>query len=92
MSQVADSLLGVQGVEAAFVIAKDENGLTCISARSAGKINVQVICEKMGGGGHMTAAAMQRAKTNIQDVREELIQTLEQYWKEENDNESDTEE
>ena len=40
----------------------------------------------------MTAAAMQRAKTNIQDVREELIQTLEQYWKEENDNESDTEE
>ena len=92
MSQVADSLLGIQGVEAAFVIAKDDSGTTCISARSAGRINVQIICEKMGGGGHMTAAAMQRAKTNIQDVREELIQTLEQYWKEENDNESDTEE
>lgn len=92
MSQVADSLLGIQGVEAAFVIAKDDSGMTCISARSAGRINVQIICEKMGGGGHMTAAAMQRAKTNIQDIREELIHVLEQYWKEETENESDTEE
>ena len=92
MSQVADSLLGIQGVEAAFVIAKDDSGLTCISARSAGRINVQIICEKMGGGGHMTAAAMQRPKTSIQDIMDELTKTLDEYWKEENSDESDTEE
>lgn len=92
MSQVADSLLNVQGVEAAFVIAKDENGLTCISARSAGRINVQIICEKMGGGGHMTAAAMQRPKVSIADIKAELLEKIEEYWKEENSHESDTEE
>ena len=91
MSQVADSLLTIQNVEAAFIIAKDENGLTSISARSAGHINVQVIMEKMGGGGHMTAAAMQRPKAAIGDVKAELLEKIEEYWKEEENDESDSE-
>ena len=91
MSQVADSLLSIQKVEAAFVIAKDENGMTSISARSAGRINVQVIMEKMGGGGHMTAAAMQRQKAAIADVKAELLDKINEYWKEEENDESDSE-
>ncbi len=80
MSQVADELLGVQGVQAAFVIADDNDDQTCISARSAGKINVQVIMENMGGGGHMTAAAMQRKKCDVEDVKNELLAKLHTYF------------
>lgn len=91
MSQVADSLLSIQKVEAAFVVARDETGMTCISARSAGKINVQVIMENMGGGGHMTAAAMQRQKASIADVKSELLDKIDEYWKEEENDESNSE-
>lgn len=90
MSQAADALLEIQGVEAAFVIANSENE-TCISARSAGHINVQAIMEKMHGGGHMTAAAMQRSRTNIDAVRKELLAAIDSYWKEEaQDNEGNS--
>lgn len=91
MSQVADSLLAIQGVEAAMVIANNDNGETCISARSAGRINVQKIMEKMKGGGHMTAAAMQRAKTTPENIKSELLNAIAQYWKEEeSDDESNS--
>lgn len=58
-SQIADELLSVQGVKAAFVISCDSNGRTVISARSLGEVNVQVIMEELGGGGHMSAAGAQ---------------------------------
>ena len=90
MSQVADTLLDIQGVEAAFVLANSDSSETCISARSAGKINVQVIMEKMHGGGHRTAAAMQRNKTNLENVKKELLNAIEEYRKEEEDHESNT--
>lgn len=91
MSQVADSLLGVENVEAAFVIANDSDAETAISARSAGRVNVQMVMEKMGGGGHMTAAALQRKKCSIPDLRDELLKTLDAYFKEEEEeNESDS--
>lgn len=90
MSQAADSLLEIQGVQAAFVIANSENE-TCISARSAGKINVQAIMEKMHGGGHMTAAAMQRSRTSVEAIRKELLEAIDAYWKEEaKDHEGDS--
>ena len=58
VSQVADELLDMRGVEAAFVAGrKDEK--TMLSARSNGRINVQTIMEKLGGGGHQTMAAAQ---------------------------------
>lgn len=91
MSQVADSLLSIQQVESAFVIAQDEEGTTCISARSAGRMNVQVIMEKMGGGGHMTAAAMQRPKAAIADIKAELLDKVNEYLEEEEaENESNS--
>lgn len=87
MSQVADSLLEIQGVEAAFVLANNIDDQTAISARSNGKINVQIIMEKMHGGGHLTAAAMQRPKTNINDVMNELRLRIDEYFKEVEENE-----
>ena len=90
ISQVADSLLSIQDVNAAFVIADNDKGETCISARSNGTINVQRIMEMMGGGGHLTAAALQRPKSNVEALRVELIQTLDTYFKEEKADESDS--
>jgi c-di-AMP phosphodiesterase-like protein len=82
MSQVADSLLGIQDVEAVFVIANDTDGETAISARSNGKVNVQVIMEKMNGGGHMTAAAMQRKRCSIDELEKELLAKVDEYFEE----------
>src|SRR5690606_26011449 len=59
IAQVADTLLNMQGVTASFVISERTDGLISISARSAGQVNVQLIMEKMGGGGHLTNAAVQ---------------------------------
>lgn len=58
-SQIADELLNIKGVRAAIVAGQDPDGVTCISARSLGEINVQIILEKMGGGGHLTTAGAQ---------------------------------
>jgi len=90
MSQIADNLLQIQDVEAAFVIANDTDDETGISARSNGRINVQVIMESMKGGGHMTAAAMQRPKMNIDELVKELKARIEDYFKEAEGNESDS--
>lgn len=90
MSQVADSLLNLQGVKAAFVIANSAENETCISARSAGKINVQMIMENMGGGGHMTAAAVQKTKTNVNEMKAQLLKAIDEYFKEESEDESDS--
>ena len=86
MSQVADSLLSIQDVKAAFVIAQDKNtGINSISARSNGEINVQAIMEAMHGGGHMTAAATQRKDATVKELKEELIDIIEQQKKEAED-------
>lgn len=91
MSQVADGLLDLQGVRSAFVIANNGNNETCISARSDGSINVQLIMESMGGGGHMTAAAIQKAKTSVEDMKMDLQKAIDQYFEEEGDSdESDS--
>lgn len=91
MSQVADLMLEIKGVDAVFVIADDTEGETAISARSNGKVNVQMIMEAIGGGGHMTAAAMQRKRCDIDDLERELLAQVDQYFKEVR-NESDSEE
>ena len=86
MSQVADSLLSIQDVKAAFVIAQDKStGINSISARSNGEINVQAIMEAMHGGGHMTAAATQRKDATVKELKEELINIIEQQKKEAED-------
>lgn len=93
MSQVADSLLNIKDMEASFVIGNIENGKVAVSARSKGKINVQIIMENMHGGGHFTMAALQREQTTVKAVQEELKQMIDTYLeenKEDDEDESDT--
>ncbi len=87
VSQTSDSLLRIRGCEASFTIAPDpdEPASARISARSNGKVNVQRIMEKMGGGGHFAAAACLLPDTTVQQAKEQLMKTIE----EDTDHESD---
>ncbi len=58
VSQVADELLDMKGVDASVVAGRGESQ-TYVSARSSGKVNVQTLMEKLGGGGHQNVAAAQ---------------------------------
>lgn len=64
VAQAADELLKLSGVEASFVLYESES-LILISARSLGRINVQLIMEKLGGGGHQTGSAVQLKNEDI---------------------------
>ena len=77
-AQAADELLSISGVDASFVIMHI-NDIVNISARSFGKINVQLIMEKLGGGGHMTMAAAQLKDTTLFDAKRRLIDAINEY-------------
>ena len=83
ISQVANQLIAVKDIEAAFVISRISKETVGVSARSNGNVNVHVIMEKMNGGGHFSAAALQRDQTNVETVYEELELVLENYLVEE---------
>lgn len=93
MSQAADALLNIKGIEASFVVANIKDDKVAISARSKGIINVQVIMEKMHGGGHFSAAALQRENATVAEVETELRAMIDEYLeenKEETTNESNS--
>ncbi|MBQ7500211.1 MAG: DHH family phosphoesterase [Clostridia bacterium] len=77
-AKAADRLLTVRGIAASFVIC-ESNGTVHISARSAGKINVQLILEKLGGGGHFEAAAAQIRNAPVSEVLVELKKAIDEY-------------
>lgn len=82
-SQAADELLNIAGVHASFVIFKTGNGVN-ISARSGLKANVQVIMERLGGGGSMTAAAAQfenDTTDNVERLLKEILDNLDNQLK-----------
>ncbi|MBB6735725.1 DHH family phosphoesterase [Cohnella zeiphila] len=83
IAQSADTLLNMTGIRASFVIGLRPDGLIGISARSLGQINVQVIMEKMGGGGHLTNAAAQLQGCTVQEAAAKLKQTLKHFEGEE---------
>ena len=76
-SQVADELLNTKGVKASFVAGFNNNNITCVSARSLGDLNVQLIMEKFGGGGHLTTAGAQVEGTP-EEVIENILKTIEE--------------
>ncbi|WP_312645105.1 DHH family phosphoesterase [Hydrogenoanaerobacterium sp.] len=76
--QAADELLGINGVDASFVMYEYEGG-TSFSARSMGAMNVQLIMEKMGGGGHQTMAGAQLVGIPLEDARQRLFQAIDEY-------------
>ena len=75
-AQAADDLLNMSGVDASFVITKRDDGRIGISARSMGEINVQVIMEQMGGGGHLSSGATQVSDKSVADVKKMLLETI----------------
>lgn len=78
IAQAADTLLNMRGVGASFVIGKREDGKVAISARSQGELNVQVIMEELGGGGHLTHAATQFEGISLGEARKRLLDVLKQ--------------
>lgn len=82
IAQAADQLLSLRGIRAAFVIAELQDGRTAISARSLGDVNVQLIMEKLGGGGHLTNAATQMSESVV-TVADALRKAIDQYLEDE---------
>ena len=74
-AQAADEMLTLKGIVASFVIFGDHKKIN-ISARSYGRINVQLIMEKMGGGGHQTMAATQLYNSSIEEARKQLTEAI----------------
>lgn len=75
-SKAADELLGLKGVNASFVMFKTDNDTINISARSYGKRNVQLIMEKLGGGGHHSMAAAQMKGYSFENAMRKLVEAI----------------
>ena len=82
ISKAADAMLGMSGIEASFVLAKNTQGFISISARSRSKINVQRIMEELGGGGHFNLAAAQIENMSLSEAGEKLTQLILEELKE----------
>ena len=77
-AKAADTLISMIGVEAAFVITRQDEEVIGISARSSGKVNVQKIMEALGGGGHFTNAATKILGESLEKVEEMLLNEVKQ--------------
>ena len=81
-AQAADELLNIAGISASFVLFPAEDKVV-ISARSEGKTNVQVILEKLGGGGNAATAGAQVPSQSVAEVTRQLIAAINQYFEDE---------
>jgi c-di-AMP phosphodiesterase-like protein len=77
-AQAADEMLSIDGADASFVIFKTSSG-TSISARAMGAMNVQIIMEKLGGGGHHTMAAAQLSETTVDEAKKILLGAIDEH-------------
>ena len=80
-AKAADELLTISDITASFVIGNLGDKI-CISGRSIGDINVQIILEKLGGGGHITLAGAQVEGMTMEETRQELINRQNEYFSE----------
>ncbi len=80
-AQAADQMLTIRGINTSFVIVMDGEKV-CISARSLKDVNVQIIMERLGGGGHRNGAATQIEGKTMTEVEDILIQEIDRYLKE----------
>lgn len=78
-ASAADELLNISGVDASIVVAPDGNGGSFASARSIGELNVQLIMEKVGGGGNRSAAAAQFAGTDVNTAVKRIYAAIDDY-------------
>ena len=84
IARAADALVSLKGIHASFVLVKIGSNVM-VSARSTGEINVQLICESLGGGGHRTVAGAQLAGISCNDALEELKESIANYFGEDKD-------
>ena len=80
-AKAADELLTISDITASFVLGNLGNKI-CISGRSIGDINVQIILEKLGGGGHITLAGAQVEGMTMEETKQELINRINEYFSE----------
>ncbi len=76
-SQAADEMLGIENVKASFVLFR-LGGAYHVSARSYGEVNVQLVMEALGGGGHQTMAAAQLGPVKFDEAMQKLKQAIDQ--------------
>ena len=80
-AQSANELLDIKGVQASFVLTFSNDRIH-ISGRSLGSISVQIIMERLGGGGHLTSAGTQLIGVSMDEAEEKLIDTIDKYFRE----------
>ena len=80
-TKAVDELLTISDITASFVLGNSGDKV-CISGRSIGDINVQVILEKLGGGGHITLAGAQLEGCTLEEAKQELIRCIQEYFSE----------
>jgi len=80
-AKAADELLTISDINASFVLAKVGEKIF-VSGRSVGDINVQLILEKLGGGGHITVAGAQLEGMTLEEAKQELIIRINEYFTE----------
>lgn len=80
-AKAADELLTISDITASFVLG-NVGDKVCISGRSIGDVNVQLILEKLGGGGHITLAGAQVEGMTLEEVKQELINRINEYFSE----------
>ena len=78
IAKAADELLTISGISASFVLGKTDD-IIYISGRSIGDINVQLILEKLGGGGHITLAGAQLSDITMEEALEKLKHAIDEY-------------
>ena len=78
VAKAADELLNISGISASFVLGKIENDIY-ISGRSLGDINIQIVLESLGGGGHMNIAGAKVSNSTIDEVVTKLKELIEKY-------------
>ena len=89
-AQVADSLLRIEGANASMVVFQLSPDTVGVSARSTGAINVQLIMEQFGGGGHQNVAGAQITGTSLEDVYNNVIKATQLFIEENEKDESNT--
>ena len=79
-AKAADDLLNISGVDASIVLAPSAAGGCFASARSIGDMNMQILMEKLGGGGNRSAAAVQLRDTDVRQAQEMLYRAIDEYF------------
>ena len=81
-AQAADELLNISGIDTSVVLFPDQEGRVILSARSMGDTNVQVVLEKLGGGGNAATAGAQVPSGSVEEVLQRLLRAIDQYFEE----------